>query len=289
MAVPCLAAHGVTVDIGGRRLLDDVSLAVEPGEVMALVGPNGAGKTTLLRVLAGDLAPRAGRVEIKGRPLGSYALRDLACLRAVLPQQTVLQFAFTAREVVEMGRGPHRNGADDEAVVEANLARTETSHLAERAYPTLSGGEQGRVTLARVLAQECPLLLLDEPTASLDVRHQQMVMEVARELAGDGSSVVAVLHDLNLAAGYADRLAVLHRGRLVACDTPWATLTERLLSDVFDCPIAVGRHPVRDCPLVMPLSTVPGRGGRNPDDVFLSTDVARDGAAWLELQGGFDG
>lgn len=253
-ARPRLSAQGITVEIGGKRLVEGVSLAVMPGEVVALVGPNGAGKSTLLKVLAGDLTPSAGTVELAGRPIGSYVTKELALVRSVLPQQTVLQFAFTAREVVELGRSPHRgNGGTDRAVVEASMARTETGHLADRVYPTLSGGEQGRVSLARVLAQECRLLLLDEPTASLDIRHQQLVMEVARILAAEGASVVTVLHDLNLAAAYADRLAVLHQGRLVACDTPWQTLTVGLLTEVFACPIAVGRHPVRGCPLVMPL------------------------------------
>jgi iron complex transport system ATP-binding protein len=256
---PRLTARDITVEIGGKRLLDGVSLSVAPGEVVALVGPNGAGKSTLLKVLAGDLAPNEGAVVIESRPIETCSTRELARMRSVLPQQTVLQFAFTAREVVEMGRSPHRGmHGDDLAVVDASLARTETIHLAERIYPTLSGGEQGRVTLARVLAQECPVLLLDEPTASLDIRHQQMVMEVARELAGQGASIVAVLHDLNLAASHADRVAVLSRGRLVANGTPWATMTEELLSEVFAHPITVGRHPVHDCPLVMPL---PGSAG----------------------------
>ena len=140
-----------------------------------------------------------------------------------------------------------------ERIVVAAMDRTETVPLASRSYPTLSGGEQGRVSLARVLAQDAPILLLDEPTAALDLRHQGLVMEIARDLAKNGASVLAVLHDLNLAAAHADRLAVLCDGHLVANDEPWAVLTERLLSEVYGCPIAVCPHPVRGCPLVMPL------------------------------------
>jgi iron complex transport system ATP-binding protein len=247
-----LIADRVGVSIGGRVLLADVSLRVGPGEVVALVGPNGAGKSTLLKVLAGDLAPNVGRVLLDERPLSAFRPRELALRRAVLPQQTVIQFAFTAREIVTMGRGPRR-GHDDEVVVARTLAQTESLPIAERHYPSLSGGEQARVSLARVLAQEAPLLLLDEPTSALDPRHQQMVMDLARDVAASGGAVVAILHDLNLAASAADRIVLLHEGRVVADGAPWATLTETLLSDVFACPIAVTAHPLRDCPLILPL------------------------------------
>jgi iron complex transport system ATP-binding protein len=256
-----LSATDVGVAIRARWLLREVTIAVAPGEVVALVGPNGAGKSTLLRVLAGDLAPTTGRVALDGRAIADFRPRDLALRRAVLPQQTVLQFAFTAREVVEMGRG-QRRGDDDEVIVAASLAKTESTHVAERIFPSLSGGEQGRVSLARVLAQEAPLLLLDEPTASLDLRHQQLVMEVARDLAARGAMVVVVLHDLNLAASYADRIALLHEGRLVADGPPWQTLAESLLTEVFACPIAVTAHPVRGCPLVISLPSAAGPAER---------------------------
>jgi iron complex transport system ATP-binding protein len=256
-ARPCLEAIGIGYAAGSRRLLDGVGLDLAGGEVTALVGPNGAGKSTLLKVLAGDLVPTEGRVLLDGVPLAAYRPVELALRRAVLPQQTVLQFAFTAREVVRMGRSPHlsrrRDEARDEAVVGTAMAWTETTPLAPRAYPILSGGEQGRVTLARILAQEAPILLLDEPTASLDLRHQQQVMAIARRLAAGGAAVLAVLHDLNLAAGDADRIALLSGGRLVAVGPPRAVLRERLLSEVFACPLAVTTHPLRDCPLVLPL------------------------------------
>lgn len=251
-----LVAHNVTYRAGGRALVDRVSLALARGEVLALVGPNGAGKSTLLRLLAGDLVPAGGEVTLDGRPLARHGARDLALRRALLPQQTILQFAFTARAVAAMGRHPHLGlggeSAEDEAIVEASLARTETLPLAERAYPSLSGGEQARVSLARVLAQAAPILLLDEPTAALDLRHQQAVLRIARDLAAEGAAVLAVLHDLNLAAAYADRIALLSGGRLVAEGTPWQALTAERLSAVFGHPVAVVPHPRRDCPLVLP-------------------------------------
>jgi iron complex transport system ATP-binding protein len=251
-----LQGRNISVRIGERTLLDGVSLTLAPGEVVALAGPNGAGKSTLLRVLAGDLTPTGGEVTLDGRPLARYRARELALRRAVLPQQTLMQFAFTAREVVAMGRHPHdtrRDAPDDEAIIAAALLRTETAPLAERAYPSLSGGEQGRVSLARVLAQEAPILLLDEPTAALDLRHQQAVMAIARELVSEGATVLAVLHDLNLAAAYADRIALLAGGKLAAVGRPWDVLTAETLSALFDHPITIVPHPARDCPLVIPL------------------------------------
>ena len=269
-----LEARAVGYRIAWRALLDGVSLRLAPGEVLALAGPNGAGKSTLLRLLAGDLAPTSGAVLLDGRPLASFRARDLALRRAVLPQQTLLQFAFAAREVVAMGRHPHlaRHGEtdQDEAIVRAAMGRTETLPLAERAYPSLSGGEQGRVSLARTLAQEAPLLLLDEPTAALDLRHQQAVLATARTLAAEGAAVLAVLHDLNLAAAYADRVALLAAGRLVTVGTPWATLTATTLSEIFGHPIAVVPHPARDCPLIIPVpraGETPGRGTLPRDEI----------------------
>ena len=254
-AAPVGGRAALGVRAGERWLAREIDFAVAPGEVVALVGPNGAGKSTVLRLLAGDVAPAEGRVQIDGRPVDAWSPRELALRRAVLPQQTVLEFAFTAREVVAMGRAPRRGDAD-EAVVTRELRRTDALQVAERIYPSLSGGEQARVALARVLAQEAPILLLDEPTASLDLRHQQMIMEVARQVAAAGGLVVVVLHDLNLAAAFGDRVCVMRDGRIVADGAPWQTMTETLLSDVFDCPIAVHQHPVRGCPLIIPLATV---------------------------------
>jgi iron complex transport system ATP-binding protein len=256
MTPPIIDVRAVSVEMSGRKLVDQVTMPIEQGQVLALVGPNGAGKSTLMKVISGDLVPTHGDVLIDGKSIGDYQPRELALRRAVLPQQTFLQFSFTSREVIEMGRSARQGRGErerDDAVVAAAMQKTETTELQQRTFPTLSGGEQARVTLARVLAQESPILLLDEPTAALDLSHQQMVMEIARDLAADGSTVVAILHDLNLAASYADRMAILHHGQLTAFAEPWEALDPVLLSEVFDCPIAVARHPVRNCPLVMPL------------------------------------
>ena len=239
--------------VGRRWLVSELTLSVEAGEVVAVVGPNGAGKSTVVALLAGDLRPSAGEVRLAGRDLRTYRAPELARLRAVLPQSSILSFAFTARQVVEMGRAPWaRNpGADDEQAVTAAMAATEVLPLAARSYPSLSGGEAARVCLARVLAQATPLLLLDEPTASLDLRHQELAMALARRLAARGTAVVAVLHDLNLAAAHADRVAVLAEGRLAAMGPPAEALTPELLTTVYGHPVGVVTHPRRACPLVL--------------------------------------
>jgi iron complex transport system ATP-binding protein len=249
-----LRGEGLTYAIGGATLVDGIDVEARAGEVLALAGPNGAGKSTLLRLLAGELEPTGGNVELGGRPLAGIAPGERARLRAVMPQDTVLQFAFTVREVVEMGRHPHRGagGERDGAAVESAMRWTEVQDLGDRTFPTLSGGERSRTTLARVLAQEAPVLLLDEPTAALDIRHQERAMTVARSFADSGGTVVAVLHDLNLAGAYADRVALLDQGRLAGVGTPWDVLREDLLGRVFGHPVRVLPSPWGDAPLVVP-------------------------------------
>jgi len=254
MRAPVLVGEGVGLQVEGALLLDGVSLEVEAGEVLGVVGPNGAGKTSLLRVLAGETAPTSGRVLLDGSPLSSYRPRELARRRALLPQQTLLQFAFRVLDVVLMGRYPHRESSAERDLEAAQQAMNaaDVAHLAPRPYPTLSGGEQTRVSFARVLAQETPLVMLDEPTTSLDLRHQELVMGLLRSLADDGATVVAVLHDLNLAARYADRVALMSRGRLIALAPTREVLRADLLSEVYEHPVVVVAHPRRDCPLVLP-------------------------------------
>jgi iron complex transport system ATP-binding protein len=238
-----LSARGLGYAVGAAQLLRDVDLDASPGEVLAVVGQNGAGKSTLLKLLSGELTPTAGEVIVGGRELSNYAPQELALRRAVLPQQTILQFAFKARDVVLMGRSPHLRGTwaslEDEEIAERAMCVTETDGFAARVYTSLSGGEQSRVNLARVLAQEAPILLLDEPTSSLDLRHQELIMRTARNLAGEGACVLAVLHDLNLAAAYADRIAILRAGALVTTGTPEEVLDAGALSEAFDCPMEV--------------------------------------------------
>ncbi len=253
---PVLRAEGVGIRAGGRWLVRDVSFAVERGQVLTILGPNGAGKSTLLAGLAGDSSLAEGTIFLDERPLGSMKPIDLARRRAVLPQQTFVQFAFTAREIVEMGRAAVDPNAVDRHVIDRVLRDTEAYDLQHRIFPTLSVGEQTRVSLSRVLAQETPLLLLDEPTAALDLRHQQLVMELARDLAARGAALIVVMHDLNLASAYADRILMLRGGRTVALGTPEETLTEPLLSEIFGCHVSVMPHPETGLPLVLPMSSM---------------------------------
>lgn len=237
-----LVATGVRVERAHRVVLHDVSVAAAHGEVTAIAGPNGAGKSTLLAVLAGDLTPAAGEVLLDGRPLRTYRGPALARARSVLPQHCAVSFPFRVAEVVAMGRAPWAGtprAADDDAAVAAALAATEIEDLADRPVTRLSGGEQARVALARVLAQDTPVVLLDEPTASLDLRHQARVLREARRLGDTGRAVVVVLHDLGAAARYADRIVLLDRGRVAAAGTPAEVLDERLLTRVYAHTVSV--------------------------------------------------
>ncbi|MGV9313735.1 heme ABC transporter ATP-binding protein [Streptomyces sp. NPDC003691] len=248
-------ASGVRVRLGGREVLAGADLTARSGEVLALVGPNGAGKSTLFGALAADLVPDAGTVLIAGRPSGSWAARDLALHRAVLPQSSALSFPFPVADVVAMGRAPWagtvREDEDEAAVAEAMRA-TETEEFADRPFSALSGGERARVALARVLAQRTALLLLDEPTAALDLRHQELVLRICRDRAAAGDAVVVVLHDLGLAAAYADRVAVLSGGRTEAAGPPREVLDAELLTRVYRQPVEVFPHPRTGVPVVLP-------------------------------------
>lgn len=252
---PVLRAEAVTVSIGGRVLLDDVDLDVRAGEVLALVGPNGAGKSTLLGVVAGDTVPDSGRTTLDGTDLRRWRLGDLARRRALLTQANAVAFPFTVREVVAMGRAPWAGlpeDADDDRIVEESLGATEVGHLSGRTFPTLSGGEKARVSLSRALAQRAGVLLLDEPTAAVDLRHQESVLEVARSVADAGGAVVVVLHDLALAAAWADRMVLLSEGRVRAEGPPESVLTADLLEEVYRQPVLIHRHPVSGDLLVTP-------------------------------------
>ncbi|MEU8823616.1 heme ABC transporter ATP-binding protein [Streptomyces sp. NPDC048636] len=253
-------ASGARVRLADRTVLSEVDLTVRAGEVLALVGPNGAGKSTLLAALAADLPVESGEVRIQGRPAAEWAPAELALRRAVLPQSSALSFPFTVAEVVRMGRAPWAGTAaedeDDEAVAAA-MAATEVGEFAARPFSSLSGGERARVALARVLAQRTALLLLDEPTAALDLRHQELVLRLGRERAAAGDAVVVVLHDLGLAAAYADRVAVLHEGRVAAEGPPERVFDAALLSRVYRQPVEVLPHPRTTELLVLPLRDAP--------------------------------
>ncbi|GAA2011590.1 heme ABC transporter ATP-binding protein [Catenulispora yoronensis] len=249
-------AQAVHLARGGRTVLDCVDLPVRAGSLLALLGPNGAGKSTLLAALSGDLSPNSGRVLLHGRPLHDYRAQDLALQRAMLPQSSPVSFPFSAVEVVRMGRAPwarHATLDEDERAVTEALTATDTHHLADRPYPALSGGERARIALARVLAQQTQLLLLDEPTAALDLRHQELVLRTARTRASAGDAVVMVLHDLSLAAAYADVIALLHQGRILAQGRPEEVLEASTLSAVYGCPVDVFSHPTHGTPMVVPV------------------------------------
>ncbi len=269
-----VSARGVVVDLGGRRILDDVDLEVRAGELVALIGPNGAGKSTLLSAITGDTESR-GRIEIGGIALDEWRTSDLARRRAVLPQQNAVSFSFSVLEVVEMGRAPWRRtpleDEDDEAVIDA-LVRTDTIDFAARPFSSLSGGERARAALARVVGQRAGIVLLDEPTAALDIRHQELVLQLLRERADAGDAVVVVLHELSLAAAYADRVALLSDGRIAAVGTPEEVLTAERVSEVYDYPVEVALDPATGTPVILP--TRPARSTRARSTIDVS-EVSR--------------
>jgi len=246
---------GIGFVVRGQALLHDVDISVVAGRVTAIIGPNGAGKSTLLGVLAGDIEATTGSVRVDGDPLGSIAVAELARRRSVLLQQSGVAFSYTVREVVTMGRSIWRGSDDadlDEQIIAESLDQTDTVHLADRDVTTLSGGEQARAALSRVLAQRSPTVLLDEPTAALDIAHQERVLELAGSLARAGGAVAIVLHDLDAAATHADHVVILVDGRVVAAGTPAEVMTSEILSRVYSHPIDVLPHPKTGRPLVIP-------------------------------------
>lgn len=254
-----LAAQGVSVAISGAPLLVNVDVAITPGQVTTVLGPNGAGKTSLLRVLTGELLPDVGGVTCSGKPLASFPPDRLARSLAVLPQHSMLDFPFTAAEVVMLGRTPHDTGLKrDEEIVHEALACVDGAYLASRIYTQLSGGEKQRVHLARVLAQIWEpvdeagrYLLLDEPTASFDLAHQRLTLDVVADLAARGVGVMIVLHDLNLAARCADQMVLMQCGSVAYNGTPDAVLNTQTIASVFQIDVQIGEHPVTGMPLVI--------------------------------------
>ncbi|BCJ92200.1 hemin import ATP-binding protein HmuV [Terrihabitans soli] len=254
----------ISVRFGSREILKSVSARVAPGRLTVIAGPNGAGKSTVLKVMTGELKPNSGHVRFEDRALSSLSARIIAERRAVLPQSSALAFPFTVFEVVRLGlqnRGglkPHER----RTIPLAALEQVDLRGFGARHYQELSGGEQQRVHLARVMCQiGAPViggrpqyLFLDEPTSSLDIRHQIETLNIARQFARDGGGVLAILHDLNLAASYADHLIVMHRGAVAAEGAPAETITDALLEEVFGLPLRVGRAPAAGTPFVLPQS-----------------------------------
>ena len=255
-----IEARNITVEINSKKLLDDVSIEMKSGEVLAVLGPNGAGKSTLRKVLCGDLIPTSGEVSMNNKPLGDWTLTERAKARAVLPQDSSLNFQFSVLEVVLMGRAPHINGAEtakDYKIARKALAAVDEQKLEERIYPTLSGGERQRVQLARVLAQvwertETPrYLLLDEPTSNLDIAHQHGTLKIARHFAKENAAVLVILHDLNLAAQYADKILLLRDGKISASGVPEQVFTPKIIAETFNVKTSVIKHPSLQCPLII--------------------------------------
>jgi iron complex transport system ATP-binding protein len=243
-----LEAAGVHVSIGQTTLIDGIDLRIHGGEMVAIVGPNGAGKSTLLRLLSADLRAGRGMVRMNGQDIHTYAPHALALRRAMLSQHVSVSFPFTVEEIVRMGRGSQAVAAA-QPLIDAAIDEVGLNDFRHRELPTLSGGEQQRAHFARVLVQlACGeavhgpgVLLLDEPTSSLDLKHQIALVEIARRRARRGTAVVAVLHDLNLAVRFADRIIVLRHGAIAAEGTPAETITSEVIRQVFEIDVAVER------------------------------------------------
>ncbi len=257
-----LTIDHVGLTISGVPLLNNIALNCPQGTVTALMGPNGAGKTSLLKVISGEHSATQGQVVINGQPATEWKAPDIARFMAVLPQSSTLEFAFTAQEVVALGRTPHGTGLmRDTEIVSAALKRVDASYLAERSFVQLSGGEKQRVQLARVLAQiweHCEgnngtdgILLLDEPSASFDLAHQLMLIEIVQQIAALGVTVVMVMHDLNLAAKCADQLVMMNCGHCTAVGSASELLNPELIKKVFSVKAKVMPHPVDGTPLVV--------------------------------------
>lgn len=244
--------------------LSDIELDLEPGQFVGIVGPNGSGKSTLLRILAGQLRPSAGAVELDGRPLGDFGRRELARRIGFLPQEVLSSFAFTVEEVIAQGRYPHGSAlslvtAEDRRVIGRVMDWTTTRAFAHRPFGELSGGERQRVLLASVLAQEAAFILLDEPTAALDIQHQVDVFELVRRLAGEGLGVGMVTHDLNQAARYCDRMVLLFEGRIERDGPPAEVMDPDTLRRVYQTELMVEPNPVTGTPMVVILGRAEGR------------------------------
>ncbi|MCT4557136.1 MAG: heme ABC transporter ATP-binding protein [Pelagimonas sp.] len=258
-----LQANEITVALGRKVILDRVSFEAAAGEITCIVGPNGSGKTTLMRALTGDL-PYSGHVFLNGVDIADLKPWELSAMRGVLPQASVLAFPFTVAEVVQIGltrgvRTAHSHGRDEELTMAA-LARVDLLHYANRHFQELSGGEQQRVQLARVLAQVWQPVLdnnprwlfLDEPVSALDIAHQLQVMRIASDFAQGGGGVVAVMHDLNLTAMYADRITLLSEGAVLADGAPVDVMTDATLSTAYGCALTVGQAPAPGTPFLLP-------------------------------------
>jgi len=251
-----LGIEGVSFQYGEKRVLRDINLKVRKGEFWGILGPNGSGKTTLMNLIDGMIPPREGVIKIGGKPVGAIKRKELARLIAVVPQDASLVFPLTVEEVVLMGRTPHLGRFEFEAKNDLDIARvameaTDILPLAARLMQSLSGGERQRVLIARALAQQPQVLLLDEPTSSLDIAHQISAFDMLRSLVENaGLTVLAATHDMNLASLYCDRIALLHKGNFYSQGTPEEALTEKSIKEVYGVNVVVDRHPITGLPRI---------------------------------------
>ncbi|MFD1594771.1 ABC transporter ATP-binding protein, partial [Haloplanus litoreus] len=277
MTAAAIDVDGVSVAFGGVPVLDEVSTGITAGTFVGLVGPNGAGKTTLLRTINGALSPDSGTVTVAEERLADLSSRAASRLVATVPQSTASTFEFDVRRIVSMGRTPHvarlgsRTPADRRAVEEA-MDRAAVADLADRPVTEVSGGERQRVFLARALAQDTPVLLLDEPTSDLDVNHQVRTLELVADLVDEGRTVVAAIHDLDLAARYCDELRLLAGGSIRAAGTPESVLTGSAIEAAFDARATVTTHPVTGTASVTAFA-----GERDADDATGRVHVVGGG------------
>ncbi|MEM7194644.1 MAG: heme ABC transporter ATP-binding protein [Pseudomonadota bacterium] len=266
-----IRADDISVSSGNKVRLSNVSLALQPGQLVVAIGPNGAGKSTLLKALSGQLPIQSGSVTLDAIPINEWGKQALARRRAVFSQHTNVAFDFTVEEVIMLGRGPFSHGAEthsDWQMVEQIIDELDLGALRHRICNQLSGGEQQRVQIARVLVQSdsvsdaTGIFFMDEPTSSLDIEHQHQVMDLLRRRTHNGSTVFAVLHDLNLAATYADEIIIVDQGRQIAAGAPWDVMKTDLLDTVFSANFTVVTHPVSGVPALLTSSPISGRNTR---------------------------
>ncbi|MEE4128836.1 Fe(3+) dicitrate ABC transporter ATP-binding protein FecE [Pseudomonas viridiflava] len=249
-----LQAQQLDIGYGATRIVQDLSFSPPPGKVTALIGPNGCGKSTLLKAFARILTPQSGSLTLDGKAYRDLSARDLARKVAFLPQVLPIPEGVSVRQLVAYGRSPHNSlwgrlsGADQHSVEQA-LQRMELETLADRPLSDLSGGQRQRAWLAMILAQDAAIVLLDEPTTYLDISHQVELLDLMRALSAEGKTVITVLHDINQACRYADHLAVMQAGRLVASGTPGDVLNAELVCRVFDVQVQIMREPVAGTPM----------------------------------------
>ncbi|OYD07567.1 heme ABC transporter ATP-binding protein [Paludifilum halophilum] len=274
-----LTAEGITQSYGGTVVLRGIDLEVNPGETVGLIGPNGSGKTTLVRLLSGEETPDAGSVKLKGRELSAWSPRERARRVAVLPQEGLPPVAFTVEEVVTMGRHPHQGpwpwtGREDRKVVDQVLSQTSLERERHQSVDRMSGGERQRVAIAKAMAQQPELLILDEPTTFLDISHQLAILDRIRSWQRkEGLAVLVVLHDLNLAAQYCDRLLMIQNGALVREGTPADVIQSSAIREVYGVEPVIIPHPLTRIPQVLLRpESVDRRSRLSKESVSFSAD-----------------